>query len=88
VPTSGFAPTSGRLAGSCFSAAKVSLALTWSFRFKGPFTQHRFASLRIVLGPVTIWGRCYDYNFLRFSPIFFEKIGVFLQNKCCDQKFS
>jgi hypothetical protein len=24
-----------------------------------------------------IWGRCYDQNFLRFSPIFCEKIGVF-----------
>jgi hypothetical protein len=26
------------------------------------------------IGP---WGRCYDHNFLRFSPIFGEKIGVF-----------
>jgi hypothetical protein len=26
-----------------------------------------------------IWGRCYDHNFLRFSPIFGEKIGVFLK---------
>jgi hypothetical protein len=23
------------------------------------------------------WGRCYDHNFLRFFPIFREKIGVF-----------
>jgi hypothetical protein len=25
------------------------------------------------------WGRCYDQNFLRFSTIFGEKIGVFLK---------
>jgi hypothetical protein len=25
------------------------------------------------------WGRCYDYNFLRFFPIFGEKNGVFLK---------
>jgi hypothetical protein len=28
-------------------------------------------------GNIGIWGRCYDRNFLRFSPIFGEKIGVF-----------
>jgi hypothetical protein len=33
-------------------------------------------------------GRCYDHNFLRFSPIFGEKIGVFLKNQCYDQFFS
>jgi hypothetical protein len=32
-------------------------------------------------------GRCYDHNFLRFSPIFGEKIGVFLENQCYDQFF-
>jgi hypothetical protein len=32
-------------------------------------------------------GRCYDHNFLRFSPIFGEKIGVFLKNQCYDQSF-
>jgi hypothetical protein len=26
-----------------------------------------------------IRGRCYDHNFLRFSTIFGEKIGVFLK---------
>jgi hypothetical protein len=30
-------------------------------------------------------GRCYDHNFLRFSTIFGEKIGVFPINQCYDQ---
>jgi hypothetical protein len=34
------------------------------------------------------WGRCYDHNFLRFSTIFGEKIGVFLKNQCYDQIFA
>jgi hypothetical protein len=29
-------------------------------------------------------GRCYDRNFLRLSPTFGEKIGVFLKNQCYD----
>jgi hypothetical protein len=33
------------------------------------------------------WGRCYDHNFLRFLPIFGEKIGVFLKKQCYDQFF-
>jgi hypothetical protein len=33
------------------------------------------------------WGRCYDHNFRRFSPIFGEKIGVFLKNQCYDHNF-
>jgi hypothetical protein len=32
-------------------------------------------------------GRCYDHDFLRFFPIFGEKIGVFLENQCYDQFF-
>jgi hypothetical protein len=32
--------------------------------------------------------RCYDHNFLRFSQIFCEKIGVFLKNQCYDQNFA
>jgi hypothetical protein len=32
-------------------------------------------------------GRCYDHNFLRFLPIFGEKIGVFLKNQCYDNFF-
>jgi hypothetical protein len=32
-------------------------------------------------------GRCYDHNFLRFFPIFGEKIGVFLKYQCYDQLF-
>jgi hypothetical protein len=35
-----------------------------------------------------IWGRCYDHNFLQFSTIFGEKIGVFLKNQCYDQNFA
>jgi hypothetical protein len=34
-----------------------------------------------------IWGRCYDHNYLRFLPIFGEKIGVFLKNHCYDPIF-
>jgi hypothetical protein len=34
------------------------------------------------------WERCYDHNFLRFSTIFGEKIGVFLKNQCYDQNFA
>jgi hypothetical protein len=33
-------------------------------------------------------GRCYDQNFLRFLPIFDEKIGGLLENPCYDQFFS
>jgi hypothetical protein len=33
-------------------------------------------------------GRCYDHNFLRFSPIFGEIIGVFLKYQCYDQFFA
>jgi hypothetical protein len=43
---------------------------------------------RVCHGPckkVFVWGRCYDHNFLRFSTIFGEKIGVFLKNHCNDQ---
>jgi hypothetical protein len=34
------------------------------------------------------WGRCYYHNFLWFSTIFCEKIGVFLKNQCYDQNFA
>jgi hypothetical protein len=33
-------------------------------------------------------GRCYDHNFLRFSPIFGEIIGVFLKYQCYYYFFS
>jgi hypothetical protein len=33
-------------------------------------------------------GRCYDHNFLRFSTIFGEKMGAFLENQCYDQIFA
>jgi hypothetical protein len=33
-------------------------------------------------------GRCYDHNFLRFVPIFGEKIGVFLKNQSYDKIFA
>jgi hypothetical protein len=36
----------------------------------------------------TTWVRCYDHNFLRFFPIFGEKIGVFLKYQCYDKLFS
>jgi hypothetical protein len=34
------------------------------------------------------WGRCYDHNFLRFSPIFGEKNGVFLKKQCYEQNYA
>jgi hypothetical protein len=37
---------------------------------------------------LSTWGRYYDHNFLRFSTIFGEKIGVFLKNQCYDQNFA
>jgi hypothetical protein len=37
---------------------------------------------------INAWGRYYDHNFLRFSTIFGEKIGVFLKNLCYDQNFA
>jgi hypothetical protein len=41
-----------------------------------------------LLESVGTWGRYYDHNFLRFSPIFGEKIGVFLKKQCNDQNFT
>jgi hypothetical protein len=37
---------------------------------------------------VPTWGRWYDHNFLRFSTILGEKIGVFLRNQCFDQIYA
>jgi hypothetical protein len=34
------------------------------------------------------WGRCYDHNFLRFFPIFGQKIAVLFKNQCYDQNFA
>jgi hypothetical protein len=56
-------------------------------------TDHAGASVGvgIFLAILTLykvtWGRCYDHNFLRFLPIFGEKIGVFLKNQCYDLIF-
>jgi hypothetical protein len=33
---------------------------------------------------ISIWCRCYDHNFLRFFPIFCDKIDVFLKYQCYD----
>jgi hypothetical protein len=33
-------------------------------------------------------GRCSDHNFLRFLPIFVEKLAVFLKTQCCDPYFT
>jgi hypothetical protein len=41
----------------------------------------------VVIATEQNWGRCYDHNFLRFSTILGEKIGVFLKNQCYDQFF-
>jgi hypothetical protein len=35
-----------------------------------------------------IKGQCYNHNFKRFSPIYGEKIGVFLENQCFDPFFA
>jgi hypothetical protein len=48
----------------------------------GPFKDEQ-KNFIVVNGPASVysffanWGRCYDPNFLRFSPISGEKIGVF-----------
>jgi hypothetical protein len=39
-------------------------------------------------GKISLNGRCYDHNFLRFLTIFGEKIGVFLINQSYDQFFA
>jgi hypothetical protein len=56
-----------------FKSEKISNVMSVDFRLLNRFLQNR--------------GRCYDYNFLRFSTIFGEKIGVFLKNQCYDQHF-
>jgi hypothetical protein len=45
-------------------------------------------SRRSNIGKEASRGRCYDHNFLRFFPIFGEKIGVFLKYQSYDQLFS
>jgi hypothetical protein len=35
-----------------------------------------------------IWGRCYDHNFLRFFPIFGEKMAFFLNTNVMIKLFS
>jgi hypothetical protein len=49
---------------------------------RNPIANHSFWSCDLQ---VCKW--CYDHNFLRFSTIFVEKIGVFLKNQCYDQIF-
>jgi hypothetical protein len=41
-----------------------------------------------LLPNIFLWAQCYDHNFLRFSTIFCEKIGVFLKKQCYDQNFA
>jgi hypothetical protein len=49
----------------------------------------KFSTLKIALHWLIerTWNRCYDHNFLRFSTIFGEKIGVFPKNQCYDHNF-
>jgi S-adenosylmethionine:tRNA-ribosyltransferase-isomerase (queuine synthetase) len=50
--------------------------------------QRELKDLLVMLHSRVTRGRCYDQNFLRFSTIFGEKIGVFLKNQCYDQIFA
>jgi hypothetical protein len=50
-------------------------------------SQQRFSTSMAFDRESCLQGRCYDHNFLRFSPIFGEKIGVFLKKQCSDQCF-
>jgi hypothetical protein len=40
-----------------------------------------------IVAKCRIWGPCCDRNFLRFSPIFGEPIGVFITKQCYDPIF-
>jgi hypothetical protein len=48
-----------------------------------PHLDRRSVRLKKIAARQT-WGRCYDHNFQRFSPIFGKKNGVFLKNQCYD----
>jgi hypothetical protein len=52
-------------------------------RVSGQFRFTRAPSVRAVSTSLQrlTWGRCYEHNFLRFLPIFGEKIGFFLKKK-------
>jgi hypothetical protein len=53
------------------------------------FFRRKLAKIRQIYPElIDSWGRCYDHNFLQFSTIFGEKIGVFLKNQCYDQNFA
>jgi hypothetical protein len=56
--------------------------------FRVPTPDVSVVDLTVRLAKVSARGRCYDHNFLRFLPIFGEKIGVFLKNQCYDQNFA
>jgi hypothetical protein len=62
----------------------ASVLQSWSFKARNAYVGH--AEHWGVLSILT-WGRWYDNNFLRFSTIFGEKIGVFLKYQCYDQFF-
>jgi hypothetical protein len=53
---------------------------------KGQFSAVRCMSSKIA--KQKNGGRCYDHNFLRFSPISGEKIGIFLKNQGYDSNIA
>jgi hypothetical protein len=59
--------------------------LNASYQYKRQFAIRKLVKIYLNIGSR---GRCCDHNFLRFSPIFCEKIGVFLKNQCNDQNFA
>jgi hypothetical protein len=81
-----------------FSAEQVLLKLRKEPHIFGSFLPRK--KLRVNFGKQTewatiwaifsklIWGGCYDHDFLQFSTIFAEKIGVFLKNRCYDHNFA
>jgi hypothetical protein len=52
------------------------------------FEENMFGSTSLTERGNETWERCYDHNFMRFLPIFSDKIGVFLKNQCHDNFFS
>jgi hypothetical protein len=48
------------------------------------FVSTRLTGSKAFINLDLIRGRCNDYSFQRFFPIFGENIGVFLENQCSD----
>jgi hypothetical protein len=60
------------------------------FTGRNPSIPEQFFICPITEGDMgrEIWGRCYDHNFLRFFPIFGEKMAFFLNTNVMIKLFS